>query len=274
MSTRKKKGDYVVHDKYFLEAKKLGYRARSAFKLLEIQERFSLVKPGMRVFDLASAPGSFLQVLSRIVGPDGIVVGMDIQKIEPLGKQNIRFFQGDVFDREGVARATEETFGWFRTRKKRAESGKSASGPDGTTVDASLPEGSEFRLKSEESAEESSAANEPYSSVRRERSEDSVKESDGFRAEFDVMTSDIAPATTGMTGVDQYRSIELNLAILDIADTFLKKGGNLLLKVFVGEDVDELVGPVKARYSKLHRIKPRACRDRSFEEYFVCMGKK
>lgn len=93
-------------------------------------------------------------------------------------------------------------------------------------------------------------------------------------SEFDLITSDIAPNTTGMTGVDQYRSIELNLEILKIADRFLKKGGNLVLKVFVGEDVDELVAPAKARFAKLSRFKPSACRERSFEEYFVLLGKK
>lgn len=44
-----------------------------------------------------------------------------------------------------------------------------------------------------------------------------------------------------MTGVDQYRSVELNLAILEVAKVFLKKDGNLLLKVFVGEDVNDLI---------------------------------
>jgi 23S rRNA (uridine2552-2'-O)-methyltransferase len=74
--------------------------------------------------------------------------------------------------------------------------------------------------------------------------------------------------------VDQYKSIELNLAILEVADEFLISGGNLLLKVFIGEDVNDLIGPIKQRYQKLIRIKPKACRDRSFEEYFICMGKK
>lgn len=68
MSTKKKgTAQYIVKDPWFLEAKRLGYRARSAFKLLEIQERFNLVQPGMKVLDVASAPGSFLQVLSKIV---------------------------------------------------------------------------------------------------------------------------------------------------------------------------------------------------------------
>ena len=117
----------------------------------------------MTVLDLASAPGSFLQVLARRVGPDGKVFGVDIQEIKPLGKKNVFVTVGDVFQRE--------------------------------TIDALL-------LKHE------------------------IKQ-------VDLITSDIAPNTTGMTGVDQYRSIELNLAILDIADTYLKPHANLLLKVFV-----------------------------------------
>lgn len=92
--------------------------------------------------------------------------------------------------------------------------------------------------------------------------------------QFDLITSDIAPATTGMTGIDQYRSVELNLAILDVARVFLKPGGALVLKVFVGEDVEDLIAPIKQQYAKLSRFKPKACRDRSFEEYFVCIGKK
>lgn len=58
---------FQIRDKYFLEAKKLGYRARSAFKLLAIQEKYKIIKPGMRVLDVGAAPGSFLQVIAKIV---------------------------------------------------------------------------------------------------------------------------------------------------------------------------------------------------------------
>ena len=75
---------FIVHDPYFKKAKALGYRARSAFKLIEIDEKYHLIHPGMRVLDLGSAPGSFLQVISHIVGEKGKVVGVDIQKIAPF----------------------------------------------------------------------------------------------------------------------------------------------------------------------------------------------
>lgn len=73
---------FVVHDPYFKKAKELGYRARSAFKLLEIQEKFQIIQPGMNVLDIASAPGSFLQVIAKIIGRESKVVGIDIQKID------------------------------------------------------------------------------------------------------------------------------------------------------------------------------------------------
>ena len=47
---------FIVHDPYFEKAKKLGYRARSAFKLLEIQEKYNIIQPRMNVLDIASAP--------------------------------------------------------------------------------------------------------------------------------------------------------------------------------------------------------------------------
>jgi len=96
------KPQYIVRDEYFYEAKKLGYRARSAFKLLEIQEKYDIIKPGMKVLDIASAPGSWLQVLAKAVGPTGVVAGVDIQKIAGLGYPNVHIFQGDVFVPEPI----------------------------------------------------------------------------------------------------------------------------------------------------------------------------
>jgi 23S rRNA (uridine2552-2'-O)-methyltransferase len=59
--------EFTVQDPYFKKAKELGYRARSAFKLLEIQEKHHILRPDMNVLDLAAAPGSFLQVIAKII---------------------------------------------------------------------------------------------------------------------------------------------------------------------------------------------------------------
>lgn len=89
---------YQSKDKYFDEAKKKGYRARSVFKLEEIQERFKLMKKGDKVLDLGAAPGSFLKFISELVGDDGYVVGVDLQEISPFDEPNIHTIVADVMD--------------------------------------------------------------------------------------------------------------------------------------------------------------------------------
>lgn len=88
-----------VQDHYFRQAKEEGYRARSAFKLLEIMERFRLFKPGSRVLDCGAAPGSWLQVAANVVGPTGLVVGVDLKTIDPRGlPRNVLIMEGDLRD--------------------------------------------------------------------------------------------------------------------------------------------------------------------------------
>ena len=94
---------FVIHDPYFEKAKKMGYRARSAFKLLEIQEKYNLIQPKMHVLDVGAAPGSFIQVISRIVDLDHKVVGIDITKIDPyFGRTNIHLLHESIFEYDKV----------------------------------------------------------------------------------------------------------------------------------------------------------------------------
>lgn len=74
-----------VQDHYFRLAKERGYRARSAFKLLELDERFRLLRPGLRVLDVGASPGSWTQVAAAAVGPRGRVVAVDLKEIDPRG---------------------------------------------------------------------------------------------------------------------------------------------------------------------------------------------
>lgn len=69
---------YQVQDRYFKEAKKAGFVARSVFKLQEMDERWNFYKAGMTVLDLGCAPGSWLQHASQRIGPKGRVLGVDI----------------------------------------------------------------------------------------------------------------------------------------------------------------------------------------------------
>ncbi len=76
---------YNPRDAFYRKAKQAHLRARSAFKIDEIQQRLRLVRPGDAVVDLGAAPGGFLQVLAEQVGPKGRVVGIDLVPIKPLG---------------------------------------------------------------------------------------------------------------------------------------------------------------------------------------------
>lgn len=73
---------YNPKDFYFKQAKKEDYAARAVFKIQEIDERFKLFKPGYKVLDLGAAPGSWSQYASKKVGPQGRILGLDLQPIK------------------------------------------------------------------------------------------------------------------------------------------------------------------------------------------------
>jgi 23S rRNA (uridine2552-2'-O)-methyltransferase len=75
---------YDPRDRFWRKAKKEGLRARSAFKLDEIQRRFHVLRPGGRVLDLGAAPGGWCQIAAREVGPKGFVLGLDLEPVSPL----------------------------------------------------------------------------------------------------------------------------------------------------------------------------------------------
>jgi len=91
-------------DHYYRMAKEKGYRSRAAFKLLEAVDRFGLIRPGDVVLDLGCAPGGWLQVAREVVGPGGLVLGVDLRPVEPLGYGNVRVLVADVLS-EGALEA-------------------------------------------------------------------------------------------------------------------------------------------------------------------------
>ena len=73
-----------INDPYVHEARKQGYRSRAAFKLVQLNQRFNLLKPGQRVLDLGAAPGGWTQVAVQQVGNSGTVVAADILPMAPI----------------------------------------------------------------------------------------------------------------------------------------------------------------------------------------------
>lgn len=91
---------YIPYDKFAKRARQEGFRARSAYKLLDLQRKFKILKAGDRVLDLGSSPGSWLQVAARIVGQKGKVVGVDLAAIKPLGLANVLTLEKDILDED------------------------------------------------------------------------------------------------------------------------------------------------------------------------------
>ncbi len=191
---------YTPNDNWSRKAAAEGYRARSVYKLMELDERFTLLHPGMMVLDLGAAPGSWLQYASKAVGRQGKVIGVDLQAIDEVAP-NVSVHRFDI------------------------------------TNDAKI----ETMLEEEEV---------------------------GY---VDLVLSDIAPSTSGVKDVDQWRSVELAHAVLAVATRHLKKDGFCVIKVFRGGDFDELLRDIKTagHWRDVRATKVQASRDRSREVYLV-----
>ena len=92
-----------LKDKFFSDAKKLGYRSRSAFKLIEINKKFRILKNGQNAIDLGASPGGWSQVLSQKIFSEqknNIITAIDLKEFKPI--KNITFFKKNIFDKDFV----------------------------------------------------------------------------------------------------------------------------------------------------------------------------
>ena len=97
-----------VNDPFVKKAQLEGYRSRSAYKLIELNEKDRLIKPGMFLLDLGSAPGGWSQVAAKLVGGKGRVLATDILPMDPI--KGVEFLQGDFTD-EAVVSAMIQSLG-------------------------------------------------------------------------------------------------------------------------------------------------------------------
>lgn len=191
---------YDPKDAFYRKAKQEGLRARSAYKLQEIASRFRLFRKGMAVLDLGAAPGGWLQILAQQVGPQGRVVGIDLQPIAPVA-DNVATAVLDIYAPE------------VREELEKLHPGR-----------------------------------------------------------FQAITSDMAPKTTGIKGVDEARSIELVRQALALCEELLEPGGSFVAKVFEGSDFQSLLKEVRGNFREVRLVRPEATRGRSFEIYVVASG--
>jgi len=189
-------------DEYVLRAKQDGYRSRAVYKLLEMQKKDRLIKPGMTVVDLGAAPGGWSQAAADIVGEKGQVVALDILPMSSLA--GVKVIEGD-FREESVLNQLLETL-------------------DDRPVD--------------------------------------------------LVMSDMAPNMSGMKDMDQPRAMYLTELALDLANQVLRKGGDIVVKVFQGEGFDDYLRALRGSFTKVLTRKPDASRARSREVYLVGRGFK
>ncbi len=107
---------------FYKEAKRVGYRARSAFKLKQIQKKFHIFSKKDLVIDLGAAPGGWSQVAKELIGESGIIISVDILPIRPLN--GVIFIQGDITEEETGEKITQQT------NNKRADVVISDMSPD------------------------------------------------------------------------------------------------------------------------------------------------
>jgi len=90
-----------LSDPFVKQAQKDGYRSRASYKLLEVQEKYKLIRPGMTVVDLGAAPGGWSQVTSRLIGGQGRLIASDILEMDSI--PDVTFIQGDFTQDEVLA---------------------------------------------------------------------------------------------------------------------------------------------------------------------------
>jgi len=179
-------------DYYYWKAKKEGYRSRAAYKLLQMNRTFKLIREGDLALDLGATPGGWSQVAVELGAK---VVAVDLNPMPPI--DGVTFIKGDIMAPETLERIKE------------------------------------------------------------------VSET------YDVVMSDASPKISGKWTIDHLRSVDLARASFNIAKEVLKPGGNFVVKVFQGEEIQKLFGELKPhfRFKKFHS--PKASRKRSAEVYFV-----
>ncbi|WP_039916399.1 23S rRNA (uridine(2552)-2'-O)-methyltransferase RlmE [Cellvibrio mixtus] len=127
--------DEHVNDPYVKKAQVDGYRARAAYKLIELNDKDKLIRPGALVVDLGSAPGSWSQIAGRLVGVKGRVVASDILPMDSL--EHVDFIQGD-FTEESVFNQIMEKLGERKADVVISDMAPNISGIDAVDQSSSI----------------------------------------------------------------------------------------------------------------------------------------
>lgn len=241
-------------DAYYRLAKEQGWRARSAFKLIQLDEQFDLFNGVTRVVDLCAAPGSWSQVLSRV-----LIKGESFGRRawEEKQKRERKIVLGEY-----VGEGEEEKEGELKPRegvKIVAVDLQPMAFLEGiTTLKGDITHPSTIPR------------------ILQALDPDTYKPDEGAGESgsnpVDLIISDGAPDVTGLHDLDIYVQSQLLYSALNLALKILKPGGKFVAKVFRGRDVDLIYAQLRCFFTSVHCAKPRSSRASSLEAFVVCEG--
>lgn len=245
-------------DAYYRLAKEQGWRARSAFKLLQLDEEFDLFEGVTRVVDLCAAPGSWSQVLSRV-----LIKG----------------------ERVGRAAWEDKRHKELLRLRKQNESGEPQQNDDEEST--TLPNQPRKDVKIVSIDLQPMSPLEGIICLKADITHPSTiplllnaldpafipgSSSTEAAQPVDLVISDGAPDVTGLHDLDIYIQSQLLWAALNLALCVLKPGGKFVAKIFRGKDVDLLYAQMKVLFEHVTVAKPRSSRASSVEAFIVCVN--
>jgi len=250
-------------DAYYRLAKEQGWRARSAFKLIQLDEEFNLFEGVTRVVDLCAAPGSWSQVLSRVL-IKGESFGRRAQA-EKLRRER-RIVHGDKGSEDAPEEIEDEPILQPRKNVKIVAIDLQPMSPlEGITIlkgDITHPSTIPRILQALDPDIYDPSSSPPSSSTTTTTSSHPV----------DLVISDGAPDVTGLHDFDIYIQSQLLFSALNLALCVLKPGGKFVAKIFRGKDVDLIYAQLKVMFDRVRCAKPRSSRASSVEAFVVCEG--
>lgn len=249
-------------DAYYRLAKEQGWRARSAFKLLQLDEEFNLFEGVTRVVDLCAAPGSWSQVLSRVL------------------------IKGEKFGRAAWTDKHQNLMKMaFESEEKEQKEDDTTPTPNPSAEEPSKPR-TDVKIVSIDLQPMS-----PLEGITTLRADitapstiplllhaldpetyDPTSSSITSSHPVDLILSDGAPDVTGLHDLDIYIQSQLLWAALNLALCVLKPGGKFVAKIFRGKDVDLLYAQLRIVFERVTVAKPRSSRASSIEAFIVCEG--
>ena len=254
-----------VTDPFVQQAKKLGYRSRAAFKIIEIDEKYKLFRRGMTVVDLGAAPGGWSQIAAPRVGAvNSVPAGKGPAETAATAKAaNMAAVKSEVHDAAAGDAAAIEV-----VRPAVAEPVKLAKAVAAGQVIAidlldmqGLP-GVEF-IQADFTSDTGLAA-----------VVTALGKNAKAKGKADLVLSDMSPNITGIGISDQAKSIYLCELGLDFAAKFLQPNGVFVVKTFQGVGFTEFLKAVRATFKEVKTAKPKSSRNRSSEMYLVARGLK